>query len=41
MQITAIETIRIAERPNLLWVHVHTDGRLVGLGGDVLRRTGG
>lgn len=32
MKITAIETIRIAERPNLLWVQVHTDEGLVGLG---------
>jgi L-alanine-DL-glutamate epimerase-like enolase superfamily enzyme len=32
MKITGIETIRIEERPNLLWVHVHTDEGLVGLG---------
>lgn len=32
MKITALETIRIAERPNLLWVQVHTDEGLVGLG---------
>jgi L-alanine-DL-glutamate epimerase-like enolase superfamily enzyme len=32
MKITRIETIRIEERPNLLWVHVHTDEGLVGLG---------
>ena len=32
MRITEIETIRIAEFPNLLWVHVHTDEGLVGLG---------
>ena len=32
MKITGIETIRIAERPNLLWVQVHTDEGLVGLG---------
>ncbi|WP_349362902.1 MAG: mandelate racemase/muconate lactonizing enzyme family protein [Roseitalea porphyridii] len=32
MKITAIETIRIAERPNILWVHVHTDEGLTGLG---------
>lgn len=32
MKITAVETIRIAERPNLLWVQVHTDEGLVGLG---------
>ena len=32
MKITALETIRIAERPNLLWLQVHTDESLVGLG---------
>ncbi|MDE0589144.1 mandelate racemase/muconate lactonizing enzyme family protein [Halocynthiibacter sp. C4] len=32
MKITKIETIRIEERPNLLWVQVHTDEGLVGLG---------
>lgn len=32
MKITAVETVRIAERPNLLWVQVHTDEGLVGLG---------
>ena len=32
MKVTAIETIRIDEFPNLLWVHVHTDEGLVGLG---------
>jgi L-alanine-DL-glutamate epimerase-like enolase superfamily enzyme len=32
MKITALETIRLGEFPNLLWVHVHTDGGLVGLG---------
>ena len=32
MKITAIETIRIAERPNLLWVEVHTDEGIAGLG---------
>ncbi|KKC33484.1 mandelate racemase/muconate lactonizing enzyme family protein [Devosia psychrophila] len=32
MKITALETIRIAERPNLLWLQVHTDEGLVGLG---------
>ncbi|WP_306120283.1 MULTISPECIES: mandelate racemase/muconate lactonizing enzyme family protein [unclassified Roseitalea] len=32
MKITAIETIRIAERPNIVWVQVHTDEGLVGLG---------
>ena len=32
MKITAIETIRVQEHPNLLWVEVHTDEGLVGLG---------
>jgi L-alanine-DL-glutamate epimerase-like enolase superfamily enzyme len=32
MKISAIETIRIAERPNLLWLCVHTDEGIVGLG---------
>jgi galactonate dehydratase len=32
MKITGIETIRLGEFPNLLWLHVHTDQRLVGLG---------
>jgi L-alanine-DL-glutamate epimerase-like enolase superfamily enzyme len=32
MRITALETIRIAERPNLLWLQVETDEGLVGLG---------
>ena len=32
MKVTALETIRIAEFPNLLWVHVHTDEGLIGLG---------
>lgn len=32
MKITAIETLRIAEHPNLLWVQMHTDEGLVGLG---------
>lgn len=32
MKISALETIRIAERPNLLWLQVHTDEGLVGLG---------
>ena len=32
MKITAIETVRIEERPNLLWVEVHTDEGLTGLG---------
>ncbi len=32
MKITALETIRIAERPNLIWLIVHTDAGLSGLG---------
>lgn len=32
MRVTAIETIRLEEFPNLLWVHVETDDGLVGLG---------
>ncbi len=32
MKITAIETIQLDEFPNLLWVQVHTDQGLVGLG---------
>jgi L-alanine-DL-glutamate epimerase-like enolase superfamily enzyme len=32
MKITAVETIRIAERPNLIWLQVHTDEGLTGLG---------
>ena len=30
MKITALETIRIAERPNLIWVQVHTDADRAG-----------
>jgi galactonate dehydratase len=32
MKVTAIETIRLAEHPQMLWVQVHTDTGLVGLG---------
>ncbi|NOZ31715.1 MAG: mandelate racemase/muconate lactonizing enzyme family protein [Alphaproteobacteria bacterium] len=32
MKISAIETVRITERPNLIWVLVHTDEGLTGLG---------
>jgi len=32
MKITSIETIRIAERANILWVLVHTDEGITGLG---------
>ncbi len=32
MHITALETVRLEEFPNLLWLQVHTDQGLVGLG---------
>ncbi len=32
MKITKLETIRVEDRPNLLWVQVHTDEGLIGLG---------
>ena len=32
MKITGLETLRLGEHPNLLWVRVHTDAGLVGLG---------
>lgn len=32
MKITRLETIRIADFPQLLWLHVHTDEELIGLG---------
>jgi galactonate dehydratase len=32
MKITSLETIRIAERPNLIWLRVHTDDGISGLG---------
>jgi galactonate dehydratase len=32
MKITGLETIRIAERPNLIWLQVHTDAGISGLG---------
>jgi galactonate dehydratase len=32
MKITQVETIRLGEFPNLLWVRLHTDEGLVGLG---------
>jgi L-alanine-DL-glutamate epimerase-like enolase superfamily enzyme len=32
MKITALETIRTEELPNILWVQVHTDEELIGLG---------
>ncbi len=32
MKINALETLRLKRRPNLIWVRVHTDEGLVGLG---------
>jgi L-alanine-DL-glutamate epimerase-like enolase superfamily enzyme len=32
MKITAIETIRLPDRPNLLLAQIHTDAGLTGLG---------
>lgn len=32
MKIAAIETVRVAERPNLIWLLVHSDQGLTGLG---------
>src|SRR5262249_46497806 len=32
MKITQVETIRSREQPNVLWVHLHTDTGIVGLG---------
>ena len=32
MKITAFETIQLEEFPNLIWLHVHTDEGLIGLG---------
>ena len=32
MKITALETLRLGEFPNLIWVRLHTDEGLVGLG---------
>ena len=32
MKIARLETLRIAERPNLLWLLVHTDEGVSGLG---------
>jgi galactonate dehydratase len=32
MKITALETIRSEEHPNIIWVHVHTDEGVTGLG---------
>ena len=41
MKVTALETIQLAEFPNLIWVRVHTDEGLDRAGRDVLRRAGG
>ncbi len=32
MKITAVETLRLADHPNLLWVRIHADNGLTGLG---------
>jgi len=32
MKITQLETIRLGEFPNIIWVRLHTDEGLVGLG---------
>ena len=32
MKITKLETIRLASRPTLIWVRVHTNDGLIGLG---------
>jgi L-alanine-DL-glutamate epimerase-like enolase superfamily enzyme len=32
MQITAVETLRLEEHPNVLWVRIHTDEGFIGLG---------
>ena len=32
MKISALETIRVQQFPNILWVKIHTDDGLVGLG---------
>lgn len=32
MKITAVETIQLEEFPNLIWLHLHTDEGIVGLG---------
>ena len=32
MKITAVETLRVAEFANVLWVRVHSDAGVVGLG---------
>ena len=32
MKITHVETVRVAEKPETIWVRVHTDTGLIGLG---------
>ena len=32
MKITAVETLRLGEFPNLCWLRLHTDEGIVGLG---------
>lgn len=32
MKIKAVETLRLKEHPNLVWVRIHTDSGLTGLG---------
>ena len=32
MKITRLETIRLGEFANIIWVRLHTDERIVGLG---------
>ena len=32
MKISALETLRLADHPNLIWVRVHTDDGVIGLG---------
>ena len=32
MRIQKLETLRVGEFPNLLWLRVHTDDGLIGLG---------
>ena len=32
MRITRIETVRIGAQPRIIWVQVHTDAGIVGLG---------
>ena len=38
--VQCVRTIRIAERPNLIWVEIETDEGLVGLGESLPRRAG-